>query len=383
MPAAVLEFGYLSRNVALSTAPARFLKELVRVGRYRHPARPDETIEITPARLRTWVANFYAAPVKVWVPYRHSADPQDNTGWVEDLFVDGDRLFGVLRITDERAAELLAEGTVEDVSVGVEAEFTDMTGRRWGELLRHVALTLDPHLRDQEGFIPLGLAAEVTDPKGGADLPTNVFAYVDPETGEEYYPHHDEQGNVDLAAVRAALQELAAAELDEETAALIREHLLAHLKESAREEAAEVTAEAADGRRLDLEARVAALDRANRRLKRNLRALETEGRRRGAAAVEQEVADLVAEGKVLPAFAPHVRAVLAAGENATLEFEGRPAAAATLLRELLAGSPPVVVLGERLSLSPPRERVPLSPAENAMLASLGLTESDYRRYASR
>lgn len=382
MPAAVLEFGYFSRNVALSAVPARFLKELVRAGRYRHPARPDEQIDITPERFRGWVANFYAAPVKVWVPYRHSADPQDNTGWVEDLFIDGDRLFGILRITDERAAALLSEGTVEDVSIGVETEFTDMTGRRWGELLRHVALTLDPHIRGQEGFIPLGSAAEADAPKGGVLMPANIFAYVDPATGEEYYPHHDEQGNVDLAAVRAALQDLATADLDEEIAALIREHLLAHLKEAAQEEAAGVSAEAADGCRLELETRVAALDRANRRLKRNLRALEAQDRRRVEEAVDMEVADFVAAGKVLPAFAPHVRAVLLAGEAAPLEFEGRPVTAAALLRELLAGSPPVVTLGERLSLSPPRERVPLSPAENAMLASLGLNESDYRRYAS-
>ncbi len=195
----VLEFDYLSGNLELSAAPARFLKEIIRAGSYRHPDAPAEPLVITPARLRAWVANFYAGPAKVWVPYRHSADPQQNTGWVEDLFLDGDKLFAVMRITDERAAALLRDGTVEDVSVGVERDFVDMSGRRWGEVVRHVALTLDPYIRNQGGFVPLGPASE-DNGKGGGVVPAIIYAYVDPETGEGYYPHHGDDGAVDLAA---------------------------------------------------------------------------------------------------------------------------------------------------------------------------------------
>ena len=380
----LLELSYLSGNVELSATPARFLKEIIRVGDYRHPALPDETVVITPDRLRRWVRNFYAAPVKVWVPYRHSADPQDNTGWVEDLLLDGEKLFAVLRITDEGAARLLRDGTVEDVSVGVEADFVDMTGRRWDELLRHVALTLDPHLRRQEGFIPLG-PAEATTPKGGMDLPADTYAYVDPATGEEYYPHHDVDGTVDLAAVRAALADLAAADLAEEVADVIRQHLLAHLREAAAAATApeDVAAESPPGERLELETRLADLDRKNRRLRRAARTWETEARRRRADAVADEIAALAAEGKVLPAFAPQVATLLAAGPDLELACEGRRAPVAMLVREIFAALPPVVQMGERLAFSPPAERVPLAPAEKAMLASLGITADDYRRYGQR
>jgi hypothetical protein len=385
MPPATLELSYLSANVALGAAPARFLKEIIRAGSYRHPARPGEDVAVTPERLRRWVKNFYAAPVKVWVPYRHSADPQDNTGWVEDVFLDDDRLFAVLRVTDENAARLLRDGTIEDVSVGVEAGFTDMHGRRYDELLRHVALTLDPHLRGQEGFVALDAAPPVRT-KGGTPVPVSIYAYVDEATGEGYYPHHDEEGEVDLAAVRAALAELAQAGLDEELAARIREHLLAHLREAGEAQAAtaDVNAEAAAGApALELEARVAELDRKNRRLRRTLRALAADRARERADALADEVAAWTAEGKVLPAYAPQVHALLAAGDALPLELEGRRTDVATVVREVLAALPPVVQFGERLSLAPPEDRVPLSPAEKAMLASLGVTTSDYRRYGGR
>jgi hypothetical protein len=217
-------------------------------------------------------------------------------------------------------------------------------------------------------------------------VPVSIYAYVDEATGEGYYPHHDEEGEVDLAAVRAALAELAQAGLDEELAARIREHLLAHLREAGEAQAAtaDVNAEAAAGApALELEARVAELDRKNRRLRRTLRALAADRARERADALADEVAAWTAEGKVLPAYAPQVHALLAAGDALPLELEGRRTDVATLVREVLAALPPVVQFGERLSLAPPEDRVPLSPAEKAMLASLGVTTSDYRRYGGR
>ncbi len=375
----IFEIPYLSANLELTAAPARFLKEIIRVGTYRHPQRPRDAVEITPSRIEDWLENFYASPVKVWVPYRHSADPKDNTGWVEDLFVDDDRLFAVMRITDERAAALLRDGTIEDVSVGVEKDVVDMNGRHYDELIRHVALTLDPHIRNQQGFIPLGLVPE-EEVKGGAKVPESKYAFVEKETGKGYYPHHRDDGDVDLAAVRKALADLADADLAPEVIKKIRQHLLAHLKKAGEEVAAEAYA---GGPTLELEARLAVLDRKNRQLRRELRGARQESRRREEAAVAAEVADLVAQGKVLPAYAPHVQAILADGGNTTLSFEGERTNAATLLREIFTAMPPVVEFGEHFTLEPREDRVPHSPAEKNMLAALGVTEEDYRRYGGK
>jgi len=377
-----LEFGYLSGNVMLSAAPARFLKEIIRVGRYRHPQRAGETLDITEERLRRWVDNFYAAPAKVWVPYRHSTDPQDNTGWVEDLFLDDGRLYAVLRITDEGAATLLRDGTVADVSVAVEPDFADMTGRRWGEVIRHVALTVDPYIRNQSGFIPLGPAEG--EKKGGADVPLFKYAYVDEETGEGFYPHHADDGAVDMDAVRRALAALAAADLAADIKEKIRAHLLAHLREAGEAEPAAVaaTASAEADDTLQLEARVAALTRRNRELRRELSRLAEESRRRREEAAAQEVAALVAAGKITPALAPKVQALLAAGERQEILLETGPTNVARVVRELLAALPAAVDFGEHFALAAPTGRVPLSPAEKRLLAALGVNEEDYRRYGT-
>jgi len=293
--------------------------------------------------------------------------------------VDGDKLFAVLRITDERAAALLRDGTIEDVSVGVENDFVDMSGRRWGEVVRHVALTLDPYIRNQGGFIPLGSASEENG-KGGGEVPATIYAYVDEETGEGYFPHHAEGGAVDLDAVRRALEELPAADLDDDVKDQIRQHLLAHLKETGEAVAAEAPE---GGRKLELEGRLAALETRNRELRRELRAMHAESRRRRDEALAAETAELVARGKITPAAAPKVRALLALGDREVLTLEGERTNAARLVRELLEMLPPAVDFGERLALEPPDERVPLSGAEQKMLSTLGLTAADFGRYGHR
>lgn len=137
---------------------ATYRKELIRLGKYTHPQRPGKTVDVTPDRLRTWVDNFNAYKSeggKVWLPYRHSRNPKDNTGWVEEMFIEGDRLYGVVKVADEEAAKRIQSATIKDVSIGVESNVVMDSGKVYDELIKHVALTLDPHIREQEGFIPM------------------------------------------------------------------------------------------------------------------------------------------------------------------------------------------------------------------------------------
>jgi hypothetical protein len=139
----IFEFEYLSANVELTAAPARFLKEITRVGRFRGPAGRRKAVGITAGRLRAWVDNFAEAGVKVWVLFRDSARGEDRVGWVEDVFVDGAELYAVIRVTDERAAALLRDGAAEDVAVGVERGFVDGAGGTYDEILRYIAFESD------------------------------------------------------------------------------------------------------------------------------------------------------------------------------------------------------------------------------------------------
>ena len=91
---------------------------------------------------------------------------------------------------------------------------------------------------------------------------------------------------------------------------------------------------------LALEARLAALSRRNLELGRELCALRTERLRRADAAAAAEAADLVEDGKILPASAPYVKALLAAGDDVPIWLDGRLTNAAAVLREILEAMPP-------------------------------------------
>jgi hypothetical protein len=258
-------------------AEARFRKEIIRVGRYVLPDDPDETVDVTAERLQRWVDDTQAAGVKTWVPYHHSYHPADNAGWVEAFEIADGKLYGVFNITDEGTAAKIVDGTIQDVSIGVGPVLT-ACGRRFDEVIRHVALTLDPHVREQDGFHALmdarrdggfyfsagDAVAEGKEPQAEAPgdewdaayidaLPDDSFAYIEPgaDADEEgkavprelrHFPIRDADGNVSLPHVEQALVALDAEKMStgdsipEEDRKRIRAELETLLKEVAVEE---------------------------------------------------------------------------------------------------------------------------------------------------
>jgi hypothetical protein len=91
------------------------------------------------------------------VPRRHSRDPNDNTGWVEGFEIANGVLYGLFDITDEETAKKIEEGTIRDVSIGV-GPVTREDGTKYPEVITHVALTLDPHVREQGDFAAMEAA---------------------------------------------------------------------------------------------------------------------------------------------------------------------------------------------------------------------------------
>lgn len=134
-------------------------KELIREGEWAHPQDSKVRLKITLARMKKWIANFNKQLFKVPVPKRHSLDPEDNRGWVKKLFLRKNKegkhvLFGHLDITNDTMKEAINNGDVQDVSVSV-SDYMDNTGKRHGETLQHVALTVIPHIDGQSGFSPV------------------------------------------------------------------------------------------------------------------------------------------------------------------------------------------------------------------------------------
>lgn len=86
--------------------------------------------------------------VKVPVPSGHTNDSEKNRGWVEDIFRDGDSLFGIVALVGDG---IRLAGT-NDVSIYSQSEYTDGNGNRYQWPILHVALCTDPVVPGLRGF---------------------------------------------------------------------------------------------------------------------------------------------------------------------------------------------------------------------------------------
>jgi hypothetical protein len=132
----------------------RFWKELIREGRWVNAAA-GFTLEVDRARLERWAERFRDmtdAGIRVPVPWGHSYDPRDNAGFLEEIELRDGGLWALLNIPDPDDARKLGS-TVHGVSVSVHPRFVDGSGRDWGEVIEHVALTNYPVVTDQGRFV--------------------------------------------------------------------------------------------------------------------------------------------------------------------------------------------------------------------------------------
>jgi len=139
----------------------RFRKELIRTGHY---VKDEDGIEfeVTPHTLAHFVEQFErmkANGVRVPVPNGHhnAGNADANRGYVEELFVEGDTLVGVLRMVGDDG---IAAAQRSDVSIYVPIDFTDGKGNKYTRPIEHVALCTDPVVPGLGEFIPLAASKE-------------------------------------------------------------------------------------------------------------------------------------------------------------------------------------------------------------------------------
>ncbi len=137
-----------------------FRKEVVKVGRYVKDADGLE-FEVTPQLLEHWATTFSRMQkngVKIPIPLTHdeSGNPENNRGWVTDLFVDQDALVMSCVLFGEDAAELAAKS---DVSLFAPPNFTDGKGEKYEWPVMHIAMVTDPVIPGLGDFVPIAIAA--------------------------------------------------------------------------------------------------------------------------------------------------------------------------------------------------------------------------------
>lgn len=282
----------------LRVTSRRFKKDAIRVGTWK--LNDGRELKVTRARMDGWIDRFKgmrAAGVQVSFPVDHSRDSEANRGWVQDLHREGDRLFAVVEVPLEEHARQLGT-TIREVSISVVPNFTDGTGKNWGEVIRHIAPCTDPVVAGQGNFVPLD----------ASDKDTEVFHL------------RKEADPMDWRKSLAKALNLS----ESEAGALSDDELVARIETMAESETkhTELLRQAKDGRdsafarSRELEQQVAELrekapdapaDETPREKELRLR---VERLTRDGA--EAKVVSLRAEGKVTPAMEPIVRELLAA-----------------------------------------------------------------------
>jgi hypothetical protein len=141
-------------SATTTTQPSVFLwKDLIRVGRYRHPARA-RPIHVSQQRLEHWARMFGRMSgngVKVHIPADHSNAAADNRGYVLAMKRVGDRLMALCQFI---GADAIRDASRNQVSIGVAPLFVDGKGRTYRDAIVHVALTPVPVVPGQDPFIP-------------------------------------------------------------------------------------------------------------------------------------------------------------------------------------------------------------------------------------
>lgn len=139
----------------------RFVKELARVGRY---VKNGDTFDLTGEMLDTCVASFgrmKTAGVKVPVPAGHSEKPEDNRGWTEEMYREGDSLMGVVEAV---GADAILMASRNDCSVQIKRDFVDGKGNRYPLAIDHVAMTPVPVIPGMGDFVTIAASRDGADP---------------------------------------------------------------------------------------------------------------------------------------------------------------------------------------------------------------------------
>jgi hypothetical protein len=143
----------------LAQAMGKFRKDIVRIGKWIHPATGQE-IKFDAARLVRLAANtekYRKNADKQVIPFPdgHSFRAQDTIGYVEGVSVEGDRLVGIFNPAGKDVEEKLASGKIRSVSAFIDFNVKDSQGNVYDEAITHVAATPYPVVTGQEDFVKL------------------------------------------------------------------------------------------------------------------------------------------------------------------------------------------------------------------------------------
>jgi len=134
---------------------SNFKKSLIRPGTYIHPQDSWE-MTVDDSRLQQFLSTFQEMKkngVRVPVLTSHSFEPptsENCIGYLEDMYLDDDGWLSAVHGLTGSGVEYAER--VGQVSIGIEKDYRDGLGNKYGEAITHVALTPIPVVPGQGGF---------------------------------------------------------------------------------------------------------------------------------------------------------------------------------------------------------------------------------------
>jgi hypothetical protein len=153
-----------------------YWKDAIVVGSYIHPAGKF-SLDITRDKLDSYAKTFGKMKVNgVAVPILmdHAQSAAATLGWIVDVKRRDDRLMELHQFLGESARDI---GLRNKVSLGIDPNFIDGKGNRYGEAIVHSAVTPVPVVPDQGGFE----AVENLDNRGNEILTLSLRTLEEPD----------------------------------------------------------------------------------------------------------------------------------------------------------------------------------------------------------
>jgi hypothetical protein len=140
------------------TFPITYLdKDLIEEGQYVHP-KTGRKVDAPRTQLRDYVDKFHRMQgegIEVPIPCDHKAGSRDNLGFVKDarlVDVNGKARLRLTHALIGEDAALLA--TRNRASLGIDPNYIDGKGKKWGAAIVHSAITPDPVVYGMGSFTP-------------------------------------------------------------------------------------------------------------------------------------------------------------------------------------------------------------------------------------
>ena len=231
-PAVTLGQGLPAR---VSGLPAfYFWKDAIVVGSYVHPAGKF-SLEITRDKLDGYARTFgkmKSNGVGVPILMDHAQSAAATLGWIIDVKRRDDRLMELHQFLGESARDI---GLRNKVSLGIDPDYVDGKGNRYGEAIVHSAVTPVPVVPDQGGYeaVEMGrsgaevITLSLVESEGSASNAQLATLNGEEETSNVQLPTSNVEGgtlgkiaepaaagNVELELAMNALAEAAAAKRD-------------------------------------------------------------------------------------------------------------------------------------------------------------------------